>query len=237
MPDRLEIIDLHAGYGEATVLQGVSLAIDGGTTGVVLGRNGVGKTTLIRALMGLNPVRHGSILLAGEDITGLAPERRARLGVGFVPQGRRLFRSLTVREHLMVGARPPAPGMGGWPVERVLALFPRLVERMEHRGDMLSGGEQAMVAMARALVGNPRVLLLDEPTEGLSPLLVREVANALRILREEGVAVLLVEQNIGLAMSVADRIHVMSKGQIAYSGSAVEFDAARVAGEGLLGLG
>ena len=237
MPDSLEIVDLHAGYGEATVLHGVSLAVDGGTIGVVLGRNGVGKTTLIRALMGLNPVRRGGIRLAGQDITRLAPESRARLGVGLVPQGRRLFRSLTVREHLMVGARPPAPDMSEWTLARVLALFPRLAERMDHRGGMLSGGEQAMVAMARALVGNPRVLLLDEPTEGLSPLLVRDVANALRILRQEGVAVLLVEQNLGLATSVADTIHVMSKGRIAYSGTAAELGAAGEVRKRLLGLG
>ena len=237
MPDRLEIIDLHAGYGEATVLHGVSLTVAGGTINVVLGRNGVGKTTLMRALMGLNPVRRGSIRLAERDITQLAPESRARLGLGLVPQGRRLFRSLTVREHLTVGARAPGPGPAGWTLARVLALFPRLAERLDHRWSMLSGVEQAMVAIARALVGNPRVLMLSEPTEGLSPLLVRDVAKALRVLREEGVGVLLVEQNLGLAMSVADRIHVMSKGSIAYSGTAAELGAAGDVGQRLLGLG
>jgi branched-chain amino acid transport system ATP-binding protein len=237
MPDGLEIIDLHAGHGEAAVLHGVTLVVDRGAISVVVGRNGVGKTTLIRTLIGLNPVRRGSIHLAGEDITCHAPESRARLGIGLVPQGRRLFPSLTVREHLMVGARPPTPGMSAWTPARVVRLFPRLAERMEHRGAMLSGGEQAMVAMARALVGNPRVLLLDEPTEGLSPLLVSDVGNVLRILRDEGVGVLLVEQNLGLAMSVADRIHVMSKGRIAYSGTAAELGAAPEIRARLLGLG
>lgn len=237
MSDRLEVIDLHAGYGEAAVLHGVSLAVAGGTIGVVLGRNGVGKTTLIRALMGLNPVRRGSVRLGEQDITRRAPEARARLGLGLVPQGRRLFRSLTVREHLMVGARAPGPGTEGWTMERVLALFPRLAERMDHRGGMLSGGEQAMVAIARALVGNPRVLLLDEPTEGLSPLLVRDVADTLGVLREEGVGVLLVEQNLGLALRVADRIHVMRKGRIVHSGTAAELGAAGEVRERLLGLG
>lgn len=233
----LEVDRIDVFYGAAQALRGVSVAATPGKVTTVLGRNGVGKTTLMRALMGLNPVRRGSIRLAERDITQLVPESRARLGLGLVPQGRRLFRSLTVREHLMVGARTPGPGPAGWTLARVLALFPRLAERLDHRGSMLSGGEQAMVAIARALVGNPRVLMLDEPTEGLSPLLVRDVAKALRVLREEGVGVLLVEQNLGLAMSVADRIHVMSKGSIAYSGTAAELGAAGDVGQRLLGLG
>ena len=196
MPDRLEIIDLHAGYGEAAVLHGVSLTVAGGTINVVLGRNGVGKTTLMRALMGLNPVRRGSIRLAERDITQLAPESRARLGLGLVPQGRRLFRSLTVREHLTVGARAPGPGPAGWTLARVLALFPRLAERLDHRGSMLSGGEQAMVAIARALVGNPRAIC-------------------------HGRTVLIIAHRLS-AVRDATRIVVVERGQIVEQGSHAE---------------
>ena len=150
MADLLAVTDLCAGYGPAMVLHGVSLSVEAGGIGVVLGRNGVGKTTLIRALMGINPAQSGSIALAGRDITRTPPEAIARAGVGLVPQGRRLFPSLTVREHLTVAARPALPGRPGWTIDRVLRLLPRLGERLDHRGAMLSGGEQTMVAIARA---------------------------------------------------------------------------------------
>lgn len=159
------------------------------------------------------------MLLFGAEVTNLAPEQMARRSVSVVPQGRRLFRSLSVREHLQIGARPAEPGRSSWDAERVIQTFPRLADRLSNLGGMLSGGEQSMVAIGRALVANPRVLLLDEPSEGLSPRLVEQVERVLGTLRDEGVAILLVEQNLGLAISVADEIHVMSKGKIVFSGT------------------
>lgn len=211
----LDVQDLHVAYGESWIVQGVSLAVPPGRIVVVLGRNGVGKTTLVRALAGLTPPRRGRILLDGEDLAGAGAHVIARRGVGLVPQGRRLFPSLTVAEHLAVGARPRAGG--GWTPARVLELFPRLAERLGHRGRNLSGGEQGMLAAGRALVGNPRVLLLDEPSEGLAPLLVRELGRMLTALARAGTAVLLVEQNLAFALSVADDVHLMSKGRVVHS--------------------
>lgn len=236
MADLLAVTDLCAGYGPAMVLHGVSLSVEAGGIGVVLGRNGVGKTTLIRALMGINPARSGSIALAGRDITRTPPEAIARAGVGLVPQGRRLFPSLTVREHLTVAARPALPGRPGWTIDRVLRLLPRLGERLDHRGAMLSGGEQTMVAIARALVGNPRLMLLDEPTEGLSPAIVHDVTDILRTLRDEGVAILLVEQNLATAMKLATRVHVLAKGRVAYAGEAAPLRASPALMARLLGV-
>jgi branched-chain amino acid transport system ATP-binding protein len=209
----LEIVDLHVAYGDSLIVQGVSLRVDAGRIVTVLGRNGVGKTTLVRAIAGLTPPRAGRVRLAGQDLAGLPPDRIARRGVRLVPQGRRVFPSLDVREHLAVGARA---GRGRWDPGRVLDLFPRLRERQRHRGGLLSGGEQAMLACGRALVGNPDVLLLDEPSEGLAPLLVRELAALLRDLRRDGAAILLVEQNLAFALRVADHVHLMSKGRIVH---------------------
>jgi branched-chain amino acid transport system ATP-binding protein len=210
----LEVQDLHAAYGEAVVLQGVSLHVRDGQIAVVLGRNGVGKTTLIRAIAGLTPPRRGRVLLHGEDIAGVPPHAIARRGVGLVPQGRRVFPSLDVGEHLVVGARP---GDGrGWNAQRVLALFPGLAARLRHRGAKLSGGEQGMLACGRALVGNPRILLMDEPSEGLAPLLVQEFGRILLALKDEGASILLVEQNLAFALRVADHVYVMSKGHIVH---------------------
>jgi branched-chain amino acid transport system ATP-binding protein len=214
-PALLEVADLHAGYGESVVVQGVSLRVAEGRVAAVLGRNGVGKTTLVRAVAGLTPARRGRVLLRGEDITRLPPHTIARRGVGLVPQGRRLFPSLTVREHLAIGAR--AGGRRDWDLARVLGLFPRLAERLRHRAGTLSGGEQGMVASGRALVGNPDVLLMDEPSEGLAPLLVRELGRILLDLKREGVAVLLVEQNLAFTLRVADDVHLMSKGRIVHA--------------------
>ncbi len=212
----LEVRDLHVAYGESHVVQGVSLAVRDGEIAVVLGRNGVGKTTLIRAIAGLSPPRAGHIILNGEDITGAAPHAIAHRGVGLVPQGRRLFPSLTVREHLAVGAR--SGGERGWTPARVLELFPRLGERLGHRGGKLSGGEQGMLAAGRALVGNPRILLLDEPSEGLAPLLVRDLGRILGDLKRGGASILLVEQNLTFALRVADHVYLMNKGQIVHEG-------------------
>jgi branched-chain amino acid transport system ATP-binding protein len=210
----LEVADVHAGYGDAAVVQGVSLRVPDGRIAAVLGRNGVGKTTLVRAVAGLTPPRRGRVVLDGVDLAGLPPHAIARRGVSLVPQGRRLFPSLDVREHLVIGARPGAGR--GWTVDRVLALFPRLRERLGHRGRELSGGEQGMVACGRALVGNPRIVLMDEPSEGLAPLLVRELGRILGDLRREGTSILLVEQNLAFALRVADHVYLMSKGRIVH---------------------
>jgi branched-chain amino acid transport system ATP-binding protein len=210
----LEVHDLHAAYGESYIIQGVSLQVGDGRIAAVLGRNGVGKTTLIRAIAGLTPPRAGRVILDGVDVAGAPAHEIARRGVGLVPQGRRLFPSLDVREHLVVGAR--ARGGAGWDAARVLALFPHLRARLRHRGGKLSGGEQGMVACGRALVGNPKVLLMDEPSEGLAPLLVREFGRILLELKREGSSILLVEQNLAFALRVADHVYLMSKGRIVH---------------------
>ena len=210
----LELEDVHAAYGDSWIVQGVSLRVGDGQVAAVLGRNGVGKTTLISAIAGLNPPRRGRVLLNGEDISRLPAHAIARRGVGLVPQGRRVFPSLDVREHLVVGAR--RTDRGGWNLERVLQLFPRLGERLRHRGGKLSGGEQAMLATGRALVGNADILLMDEPSEGLAPLLVRELGRILVDLKRGGASILLVEQNLAFALRVADYVYLMSKGRIVH---------------------
>jgi branched-chain amino acid transport system ATP-binding protein len=205
----LTVTDLHTYYGESHVLQGVSLDAAQGAVTAVLGRNGVGKTTLCRSLVGLTPARAGRIVFNGADITRLPPHRIHALGVSLVPQGRRIFPSLTVREHLAIAAHGD--------LDRVFSIFPRLAERASNRGNQLSGGEQQMLAIARALVARPLLLVLDEPTEGLAPVLVAEVAGVIRRLREEGASILLVEQNAAFTVRVADRAHVMSRGRIVHS--------------------
>jgi branched-chain amino acid transport system ATP-binding protein len=221
----LSVSDLHTFYGDSHVLQGVSLGVEPASVTAVLGRNGVGKTTLCGSLVGFNPPRAGRVVFAGVDITGLAPHRICALGLGLVPQGRRIFSSLTVAEHLRIAARrghgaavgETSQGRGGWSEARVFDLFPRLRERAAHRGGALSGGEQQMLAIARALMANPRLLVMDEPTEGLAPALVAEVARLIGRLRAEGTTVLLVEQNAAFAVKVADYVHVMSKGAIVHA--------------------
>jgi branched-chain amino acid transport system ATP-binding protein len=209
----LEVRDVHTYYGESHVLQGVSLGVGPSEVVTILGRNGMGKTTLIRSIIGFTPARRGAIRFKGEDITRLPPFRAVERGMALVPQGRRVFPSLTVTENLDVARRPG----GSWTLERVLGLFPRLAERGGSRANKLSGGEQQMLAIARALMSNPDLLLMDEPTEGLAPLLVREVAGAIRELKREGLSILLVEQNMPLALSLADRVHLLSRGQIVHS--------------------
>jgi branched-chain amino acid transport system ATP-binding protein len=211
----LEVRDIHTYYGDSYILQGLSLNVDAGKIVAVLGRNGVGKTTLIRSIIGFTPPRTGSVTLDGRELTGMSPDRIARLGVGLVPQGRRIFGSLTVRENLNVGERPSSSGHA-WTVTDVLRLFPRLGERLQFSGKSLSGGEQQMLACSRALVGNPRVMLMDEPTEGLSPLFVRELGKLIQELRSTGTTVLLIEQNLGFALRIADYVYVMNKGQIVH---------------------
>jgi branched-chain amino acid transport system ATP-binding protein len=210
----LDVDDVHTNYGESYVLQGVSLRVSQGEVVAVLGRNGVGKTTLIRSIVGFTPPRRGRIVLKGEEITRLPAHVIARRGVGLVPQGRRIFPSLAVREHLQIGER--AGNGSGWSVARVLELFPRLSERLANRGNKLSGGEQQMLACGRALVGNPDILLMDEPSEGLAPILVRELGRMLAGLKAGGASILLIEQNLAFALSIADRVYLMSKGKIVH---------------------
>jgi branched-chain amino acid transport system ATP-binding protein len=211
----LDVADVHTYYGESHVLHGVSLTVGDGEVLTILGRNGMGKTTLIRSIIGFTPPRAGTVRLKGENVAGFAPYRLVERGVALVPQGRRVFPSLSVRENLDVARR----GSGRWSLERVYELFPRLRERAGNRANKLSGGEQQMLAIARALMSNPELLLMDEPTEGLAPLLVREVGRVIGELKREGLSILLVEQNLPLALGVADRVHILSRGQIVYTGA------------------
>lgn len=210
----LRVEDLHVYYGDSYVLQGVSLAVAPGAIVAVLGRNGAGKTTLMRAVIGFTPCRAGRILWQGRDITRLPAHEIVRQGIALVPQGRRIFASLTVAEHLRIAARP-----GPWTLARVCEVFPVLAARRRHLGPQLSGGEQQMLATARALVSNPQLLLLDEPSEGLAPLLVRHLGEVIRQLRAAGLAVLLVEQNLPFALALADEVYLMSKGRMVWHGT------------------
>jgi branched-chain amino acid transport system ATP-binding protein len=211
MPAALELTGVVAGYGSGTVLRGLDLTVDAGEVVAVVGRNGVGKTTLMQTVMGLTTLTGGRILLAGQDMTGAGPTAIARAGAGYVPQGRRIFPTLSVDEHLRIACRP-----GTWTPEKIYARFPRLFERRRNGGAQLSGGEQQMLAVGRALVGNPSVLLLDEPSEGLAPTLVAQVMDLLRELSEGGLGVLLVEQDLAAALRAADRIAVLDHGTIGY---------------------
>jgi len=210
----LELTNVETAYGRSQVLFGVSFAIAAGQMVTLMGRNGMGKTTTVRSIMGLTPARSGSIRFRGEEIAALAPYRIAQRGLGLVPEGRRIFPNLTVRENLLATA---APKPDGWTLDKVHALFPRLAERRHHGGNNLSGGEQQMLAIARALVANPTLLVMDEPTEGLAPAVVAEVGRLIRQLREDGISVLLVEQNAAFAVDVADVTHVMHQGTIVHS--------------------
>ncbi len=210
----LEVRDIHTYYGDSYVLQGVSLRVDNGQVVGILGRNGMGKTTLIRSIIGFTPPRQGQVLFKERDITRWPAYRAVGLGMGLVPQGRRVFPSLTVMENLAIAAKRNG---GAWTVDRVLDLFPRLRDRAQHRAGKLSGGEQQMLAIARALMTNPDLLLMDEPTEGLAPLLVREVGRVIGDLKARGLSILLVEQNLPMALKVADHVHVLSRGRIVHS--------------------
>ena len=221
----LEVADLHTYYGVSHVLQGVSLAVAPGEVVGILGRNGMGKTTLIRSIIGFTPPRRGRVHFKGADITRWPPFRAVQHGMGLVPQGRRIFPSLTVRENLDVARREGSAAAEPWTLERVYTLFPRLSERARSRANTLSGGEQQMLAIARALMTNPDLLLMDEPTEGLAPLLVREVGRAIGELKRQGLSILLVEQNLPLALSVVDRVHILSRGQIVHTATPSELAA------------
>ena len=218
----LEVRDIHTYYGDSHVLQGVSLSMARGQVVGILGRNGMGKTTLIRSIIGFTPPRRGQVLFKDRDITAWPSNRAVSFGLGLVPQGRRVFPSLTVLENLAVAAKANS---GPWTIARVLELFPRLGERGAHRAGKLSGGEQQMLAIARALTTNPELLLMDEPTEGLAPLLVREVGRVIENLKAQGLSILLVEQNLPLALSVVDRVLILSRGQIVHTCAPAELAA------------
>jgi branched-chain amino acid transport system ATP-binding protein len=223
----LSVDAIHTYYGESHVLHGVSLRVDRGEGVALLGRNGVGKTTLIRSLIGFTPPRDGAIHFDGRPIHGLPAYEIARRGIGLVPQGRRIFAPLTVLENLVLAARAARAREGpvAWTLADVFRIFPRLEERQRQSGGTLSGGEQQMLAVGRALMTGPRLLLLDEPSEGLAPLIVREIGRVLATLKQAGLSILLVEQNVPLALRVADRVYVMSKGQIVYHGPPADLDA------------
>ena len=217
----LRIEGLNTHFGASHILQGVDLDMPQGRISAVLGRNGVGKTTMVKTIMGLVAPSSGRVAVGGTDITGWPPHRVSRQGVAYVPEGRLIFADLTVIENIKVGERVDS----AWPLGRLLELFPSLRERRANRGSQLSGGEQQMLAIARALVSDPKVMLLDEPSQGLAPLVVRELARVIRLLRDEGVTILLVEQNMKLAEAVADELHVMVKGRMVYRASVDVFRA------------
>ena len=232
MPELLAIERLCAGYGEAIVLSDISFRLNEGQSLALLGRNGMGKTTLVNSIVGVTRYRSGSITLGGRDITRLPPEQRAMLGVGWVPQERNIFKSLTVEENLTAVARP-----GRWTQARIYELFPRLQERRRNLGNQLSGGEQQMLAVGRALILNPRVMLLDEPLEGLAPILVEELLRALRrIIRDEGMSAILVEQNAQKVLGVTDRAAILERGAVVYQGASADLSADRAVLESYLGV-
>ena len=215
----LEASGLDTSYGKSHILHDVGLKVQEGEIVALLGRNGAGKTTTLRSLMGLTPPSSGTVMIFGRETTRWPPYRIAELGVGYVPEGRRIFASLTVEENLRV----PLERAGAWTIDRVYGLFPRLAERRSSKGRQLSGGEQEMLAISRALLLNPKILLLDEPSQGLAPLIVQEVFRIVTAMRDEGMSILLVEQNVRAAVEIADRAYVLDDGRIAFEGNAAEF--------------
>ena len=211
----LELLDIHTYYGESYVLCGVSMKIPRGAVVALLGRNGMGKTTAIRSIIGFTPPRRGRVMYGEKDITALPPEKIAKLGTGLVPQGRYIFPSLSVTENLTMAARG-AGKADSWSLDDVYSLFPILKERSGCRGTLLSGGEQQMLAIGRALMTNPRLILMDEPSEGLAPLIVKDVGNIIYQLKRKGFSILLVEQNLPMALKVADYLYILSNGKIVY---------------------
>ncbi|MBI4591815.1 MAG: ABC transporter ATP-binding protein [Candidatus Rokubacteria bacterium] len=220
----LEVSQIHTYYGSSHVLQGVSLSVAEGEVVCLLGRNGAGKTTTLRTIMGLAPPRSGSVKARGREIGGLPPHAIARLGIGFVPEDRRVYPDLTVRENLLVVHRRGDGAGRAWTVDRVYELFPVLARLDSHKGGYLSGGEQQMLTIGRTLMTNPRILLLDEPAEGLSPLVVQALAEQIMRLKREGMTILLSEQNLRFATHLSDRAYVIEKGTIRYEGTVAEFE-------------
>jgi branched-chain amino acid transport system ATP-binding protein len=231
----LQLDGVNAYYGDSHILHGVSLAVAPGQVLTLLGRNGAGKTTALKSIIGIVRPRSGRISFAGGEITHLSSYRIARAGIGYVPETRGIFPSLSVLENLTLAARG-AEVANGWTLERVYALFPRLAERRASGGVTLSGGEQQMLSMARALLTNPRLLLLDEPTEGLAPLVIAEIETVLARLKEDGLTILLVEQNLAFALAFADQVALLGKGQIRWTGSPRDFVAADAVKHAWLGL-
>ena len=224
----LEVKEIYTSYGLSQVLFGVSLSVAAGECVCLVGRNGVGKTTTMRTIMGLTPARQGHVVWKGRDITGREPYQIAGLGIGFVPEDRRIFADLTVWENLDVAARRPGSDRGksqGWTLERVFDLFPKLRELVSRQGGFLSGGEQQMLTIARTLMGNPELLLLDEPSEGLAPLVVEHLGEQIGRLKREGLTILLAEQNVDFSLELADRVYVLEKGTVRYDGTAQAFRA------------
>jgi len=219
-PDQVLLVeDIYTAYGLSQVLFGVSLQVARGECVCLLGRNGVGKTTTMRSIIGLTPPRRGHVVWKGRDVTGRAPHQIARAGIGFIPEDRRIFADLTVWENLDVASR----GAGGFTLERVFDLFPKLRELVGRQGGFLSGGEQQMLTIARTLMGNPELLLLDEPSEGLAPLVVEHLKEQIGRLKRDGLTILLAEQNVGFSLDLADRVYVLEKGHIRFEGTAREF--------------
>ncbi len=226
MANVLELDAIHTYYDKSHILNGVSMNVGEGELVALLGRNGAGKTTTMRSIMGLTAPRQGRVRIFGKDMTGASPHRIAEMGVGYVPEGRKIFGHLTVHENLLVARETP----GRWNIDAVYALFPLLHERRTSKGGRLSGGEQEMLAIARALLLNPKLLILDEPSQGLAPVIVQEVMRTVGRMKDEGISVLLVEQNAFLALQLADRAYVLSEGEIVFSGDAATLreDTARM---------
>ena len=217
----LELVDIHTYYGESYVLKGISLEVKEGSVVALLGRNGMGKTTTINTIIGFTPPRQGRVRFKGKDIAGLQPYRIAQMDIGLIPQGRRIFPSLSVEENLTMAARGGVRA-GAWNLDRLYSLFPFLKERAKYKGNLLSGGEQQILSIARALMTNPDLLLMDEPSEGLAPIIIQEIGRIIKQLKESGLSILLVEQNLPMALRVADYVYIMSKGTKVYEGTPEE---------------
>jgi branched-chain amino acid transport system ATP-binding protein len=221
----LDVSNINTFYAKSHILHNVSIGVQGGEIVGLLGRNGVGKTTTLKSIIGVAPPREGSIRLEGQNITGLRPHRIARLGIGYVPDERRIFPTLSVKENLLMGIKPGKKPIEkeGWTLDKVCQLFPALKQRYSHKGGYLSGGEQQMLTIGRTLMGNPRLLLLDEPTEGLAPKIVEVVVDVIREVHQAGAAILLVEQSIDVVLELSGGVFLMSKGEIVFKGSPEEF--------------
>lgn len=217
----LELVDVHTYYGDSHILHGISMEVKAGSVVALLGRNGMGKTTTVRSIIGFTPPRFGVVRFKGKDISGLPSHEICQMGLALVPQGRRIFPSLSVEENLIIGARPAKTG-GGWSLERAYSLFPELKRRSKNKGNLLSGGEQQMLCIARALLTNPDLLVMDEASEGLAPFIVREIGKLTLQLKNDGLSVFLVEQNLPMALSISDYVYVLSKGQIVYQSTSEE---------------
>jgi branched-chain amino acid transport system ATP-binding protein len=219
----LEVSNIYTSYGLSQILFGISFQVNEGEVVSLLGRNGVGKTTTLRSIMGLTPPSSGSIKWKGEEIAGKSPYQIARLGIGFVPEDRRIFSDLTVWENLDVAIKSSSKKEGGWTMERVFTLFPALHPIQNRRGGFLSGGEQQMLTIARTLMGNPDLLLLDEPSEGLAPIVVQQLGEQIAKLRQEGMTILLCEQNARFSLDLSNRLYILEKGEVRYQGSVADF--------------